>query len=267
MPKQIDEMKNVSNRDDFILPDGSRWYKHNRHYFAAHAWAEFWIEGQGWVMFESTGTYNRGIYWELFETAFPGQYYLLTGYGKPSKGHWSGVAADYGNKQGIIEGLYLKKGVETIPASFFRIASGTGEDPSPSQISPAPEQNLPGQGILVFVNGKEVMFPDQKPFLSKENRTMVPVRFISEALGADVKWKDKEQEVHIELGAKKIELTLNNKQATVAGKNVALDAPPRSTNGRTMVPLRFVSEVMGAKVGYESRDSGGIVKIEFAQTD
>ena len=83
-----------------------------------------------------------------------------------------------------------------------------------------------------------------------EGRTMVPVRIISEAFGADVQYIHDELKVVITLGNKNISLIIGEKTATVDGKVVELDVPSVETNGRTLVPLRFVSESLGFDVKY-----------------
>lgn len=102
--------------------------------------------------------------------------------------------------------------------------------------------------INISVNGTPMDFPDQAPYLSN-NRTMVPLRFISEALGAEVEWDEVNRKVIVE-GNKIVELTLDSAQATINGTACQLDAPPEVVGQRTMVPLRFVSEALGAEVKY-----------------
>lgn len=84
------------------------------------------------------------------------------------------------------------------------------------------------------------------------NRTMVPVRFIGEAFGAQFTWDEKTRKVTYTLGELKIELYIENKTAKVNGKQVTLDAPPYIVQGRTMVPLRFVGEYMEADFEWDS---------------
>lgn len=84
------------------------------------------------------------------------------------------------------------------------------------------------------------------------NRTMVPVRFIGEAFGAQFTWDEKTRKVTYTLGELKIELYIENKTAKVNGKQVTLDAPPYIVQGRTMVPLRFVGEYMEASFEWDS---------------
>ena len=83
-----------------------------------------------------------------------------------------------------------------------------------------------------------------------EGRTMVPVRIISEVFGAKVQYIHEELKVVITLGDKNISLVIGEKTANVNGTVVELDVPSVETNGRTLVPLRFVSESLGFDVKY-----------------
>lgn len=102
--------------------------------------------------------------------------------------------------------------------------------------------------VKVFVNEKELGFPDQRPFINKDNRTLVPVRFVSQALGAKVNWQEEIQSVDIAHKGKNIKLHIGERQAQVGEKTVHLDTNASIINNRTMVPLRFVSECLGAIV-------------------
>lgn len=102
------------------------------------------------------------------------------------------------------------------------------------------------------VDGKPYAL-DAKPFVkAKVNRTLVPVRFISEALGAEVDWKASTRQVVIKDGAD-IVLTVGSSKVQVNGLDKTLDCPAVIVNSRTFVPLRFVSETLGAKVDYEAK--------------
>lgn len=81
-------------------------------------------------------------------------------------------------------------------------------------------------------------------------RTMVPVRIVAEKFGADVQYVHEESKVIITLGDKKISMIIGEAVADVNGETVALDVPTVETNGRTLVPLRFVSETLGFDVKY-----------------
>ena len=110
-----------------------------------------------------------------------------------------------------------------------------------------------------LVNGESKNL-DAPPILY-EDRTMVPLRFIAEALGADVKWDPAEQKIMIAGGkgsgpAEKTQfdviLKIGQNQALVNGKSKTLDVPPMLYERRTIVPLRFIAEALGADVKYDS---------------
>ncbi|WP_120464300.1 copper amine oxidase N-terminal domain-containing protein [Paenibacillus aceti] len=102
--------------------------------------------------------------------------------------------------------------------------------------------------IVVEVNGNLISFPDAKPFMDKSNRVQVPVRFVSEALGAEVGWDSKSKQVTVEMGEDTIVLTMGKKAYTVNGQTKQMDTVAQQKQNRTFVPLRFVSEALGAKV-------------------
>lgn len=105
------------------------------------------------------------------------------------------------------------------------------------------------KGIKVFVKGKKLAF-DAEPFV-ENGRTMVPVRTIAEALGLNVDYDGEKGVVRISnpTNGKTLVLYLGRAEAEVDGRKVTLDAPARVVPpGRTVVPLRFVSENMGADV-------------------
>ncbi len=102
-------------------------------------------------------------------------------------------------------------------------------------------------GISVMVNGTAVKFPDQKPVVQDE-RTLVPVRFVAEALGHKVLWDSDTNSVNIDGG--KIVLYIGTKQAKINDENVTLDVASTVINNRTMVPLRVVTETLDCSVDW-----------------
>ncbi|MDD4689297.1 MAG: stalk domain-containing protein [Eubacteriales bacterium] len=91
---------------------------------------------------------------------------------------------------------------------------------------------------------------DVAPF-TVNDRTVVPVRVISESFGADVKYNEADETVTITKGDKVIILTIGKDFANVNGLDIQLDVTAFTENGRTMVPVRFVSEQLGYQVEYE----------------
>lgn len=103
------------------------------------------------------------------------------------------------------------------------------------------------------VNAKTVNL-DVAPFIHKKTgRTMVPLRFIGEALGAQVDWDNAERKVTYTLYGRTIELWIDKSTALVNGNPVVVDPAPYIVSGRTVVPLRFVSENLGAAVEWEDK--------------
>lgn len=101
--------------------------------------------------------------------------------------------------------------------------------------------------IKVTVDNVAVAFPDAKPY-TESSRVLIPVRFVSKALGGTVDYKNKT--VYITQDGKKISMKVNGTKVTVGGKTVTLDVPARVKQNRTYVPLRFVSEALGASVDW-----------------
>ncbi|MGG1669979.1 copper amine oxidase N-terminal domain-containing protein [Paenibacillus sp. NRS-1783] len=101
--------------------------------------------------------------------------------------------------------------------------------------------------VKVTVDAKAVSFPDAKPY-TESSRVLIPVRFVSQALGGTVDYKNKT--VSIKQGGKMVSMKVNGTKVSVGGKTVTLDVPVRVKENRTYVPLRFVSEALGASVDW-----------------
>jgi hypothetical protein len=80
---------------------------------------------------------------------------------------------------------------------------------------------------------------------------MVPLRAISEALGAVVNWDAKTKTITIVKQGHRIVLTLNSTLAVVNGEQKSMDTTPVIKNNRTMVPLRYAGEFLGARVNWD----------------
>ncbi|KHF31351.1 hypothetical protein CM49_06432 [Paenibacillus sp. P1XP2] len=126
--------------------------------------------------------------------------------------------------------------------------------------------------VYVQVDGKNVSFPDAKPYV-ESNRVLIPVRFVSESLGAKVDYKKEtvgkrvSRTVYVTLGDKNISLEVNSKKVLVDGSIVTLDVPARVKQDRVFVPLRFVSEALGATVEWKSSQSLVSISTGKAVTD
>ncbi|WP_265443518.1 copper amine oxidase N-terminal domain-containing protein [Acetivibrio straminisolvens] len=100
---------------------------------------------------------------------------------------------------------------------------------------------------ILYINGKEVKV--ERPVVVN-GVTLVPVRVITEAFGARVDWNGQQRCVTLDYSQVAIKLYIDNKKAYVDGTAVELLEAPRIINGRTMVPLRFITENFGADVDY-----------------
>lgn len=95
------------------------------------------------------------------------------------------------------------------------------------------------------------------PPIIKNSRTLLPIRAVAEALGARVAWDESTKKVTITSSSIKIEMWIGKNTANVNGKQVPIDSQnptvkPEIINGRTMLPVRFVAEALGANVIWDN---------------
>ncbi len=127
--------------------------------------------------------------------------------------------------------------------------------------------------IKLYVNGTEVV-PDVKPYMQND-RTFVPVRYATEPLGATLDWEGgSAQTATITKNGVVIKIKIGSKTATIDGVNHTLDAPAAVKNGRTFVPIRFISEGLKSTVDWDNStktititDGGGTITPPAGGTD
>lgn len=107
--------------------------------------------------------------------------------------------------------------------------------------------------IKVTLDDAIVKFPDTQPMMVASS-ILVPMRGIFENMGAELGWDQSTQTVTGTRGEHQVVLMLGQNKAKVDGKTVALDQPAISVKGRTMVPLRFISQSLGVKVDWLAAD-------------
>lgn len=107
--------------------------------------------------------------------------------------------------------------------------------------------------VRVYLNGLNVYFPDTKPYINSVGRTMVPMRAVFEKMGAKVDWIDKEKAAVYRLGDKEVKIRIGEKRALVNGRYVDIDSAAELKGARTLVPLRFISETLGAVVKWDEK--------------
>lgn len=92
----------------------------------------------------------------------------------------------------------------------------------------------------------------------KDDRTMIPVQFLSEAFGSYVTWDAESETIKIQSTDAEIEMTIGSTKYTVNGKSRDMDTAPEITNDRTFVPVRMVAEAMNKNVSW---NENGIVTV------
>lgn len=128
---------------------------------------------------------------------------------------------------------------------------------TPVWIKSYESEELAEDQILVEIDDKTLDF-DQPPLIIND-RTMVPLRKIFETLGTKIDWDDSTSTVTATKGQTVIKLAVGGNIAYIIGLPVNLDTPATIVNGRTLVPVRFIVESLGAKVAWE--DASKTVKI------
>lgn len=115
-------------------------------------------------------------------------------------------------------------------------------------------QSIASTNVKVYFDGKLMEFGtnanDPAPYI-KEGRTLIPFRRIFEALGMDVSWDPTLRMVTANGNDIEMTLYIGKKIALVNGEEKELDVAAEITDGRTFVPLRFVSENCGADVAWD----------------
>lgn len=122
--------------------------------------------------------------------------------------------------------------------------------------------------FIININEKPIKMDKNigYPFINEYNRTMVPIRVISENMGYKVDWNQENQIVTINNDRKNIYLKVGKNYSIIDGKEVKLDSEKSDIkteviNDRTYVPLRFVSEEFGYKVDYNLVKGKHIINI------
>ncbi|MBE7041425.1 MAG: copper amine oxidase N-terminal domain-containing protein [Ruminococcaceae bacterium] len=109
--------------------------------------------------------------------------------------------------------------------------------------------------ITVTYNGDPIIFPDAHPIM-QNSRTLVPIRAIMERANLNVDYSSETKTITATQGALSITMTIDNPEATITkGENsrtVTMDVAPAIINGRTYVPVRFVSECLDINVNWNA---------------
>ena len=138
-----------------------------------------------------------------------------------------------------------------------RLAADPGAQPLYDALALAQAYSRHAATIDVYVRGQRVDFDVQPVIVG--GRTLVPIRYVVERLGGQVGWNQESLTVTVTLGQARIEVVRDSTAARVNGRPVTLDVAATIIDGRTMVPLRFVSESLNQQVDYHPGPAGAAV--------
>lgn len=144
----------------------------------------------------------------------------------------------------------IKNNIKAIDFSGNPISDGKADN----NIGKSTSDN---EDISVILNGSKLLFK-QSPVI-ENGTTLVPMRAIFEAMGATVDWDNENKTVTSVKDSITIKLTLDNIIALVNDKEISLAVPAKLINGNTMVPLRFISESLGAEVKWDGESKTVII--------
>ena len=113
--------------------------------------------------------------------------------------------------------------------------------------------------IRILLHGERLV--TEIPFFIEGGRTLIPVRFFLETMGADVSWHSSTKSVSVARGDTSIEMVAGEKKALINGSPVTLEVPLRLIENRAYVPLRFIAESLGVDIGWN--DAERLILIEF----
>lgn len=120
--------------------------------------------------------------------------------------------------------------------------------------------------IKVLVDGNQVVFTDAQPMVNDDNRTIIPVRAVTEALGAEVGWDAEKQWVTVERDGTVLGLRIDQAEVDVNGETKTMDTKVTIHDSRTYVPVRFVSEFLGLEVEWDGDNRAVLIYDETEPT-
>ena len=100
----------------------------------------------------------------------------------------------------------------------------------------------------------------EQPPVIENGRTLIPIRFLFEQMGATVDWNADTQTATISQDNTAVSFAIDDTEADVNGQTVSMDVPAQLINGKTIVPVRFLSEELGYTVDWDGENR--IITIE-----
>ena len=112
----------------------------------------------------------------------------------------------------------------------------------------------------IYVQFQDKILGFETPPVIESGSTLVPMRFLFEQMGADVEWNGETQTATATLDNTAVTFAIDDTNAEVNNTPATMDVPARLINGKTMVPLRFLSEEMGFEVAWDAESRTAIIE-------
>lgn len=162
------------------------------------------------------------------------------------------VRSGPGTQYPVMGSIYAKNMVTTLETSdaWTRIESGNMQGWVNNQFLSTSEPGLLASPTLkVMLNGNPVSF-EVPPHL-ENNRVLVPLRAVFDAIGATINWDQTTQTATVTRANLEIVMPINSTHATVNGQVWEMDVPARMVQQRIMIPLGFVGKTLDGSAGWE----------------
>ena len=122
------------------------------------------------------------------------------------------------------------------------------------------ELNELKQNTVAYVVLNDSILSFDQPPVIEEGHTLVPMRFLFEQMWANVEWNEETKSARAVLNNKAVTFAIDDNKAEVDSQPVTMDVPARLINGKTMVPLRFLSERLGYTVTWDEETRTAVVE-------
>lgn len=219
----------------------------------------YWSNGAAASDFSADGTIAT-LTFKIKENTQPAEYPITVSYDKDSDGifNYDFKSVDFEIDNGKI---IVPKLSDNTASAGNKQNNNSSTDKENNVSSEDKTDNISDEktdNISVTVNGKPVIFPDQQPVIQND-RTLVPLRGVFEALGAEVEWNDETKTVKSVKGDINISLSIGSDKLYVNDKETVIDVPAQIINDRTMIPLRTVAESFECKTDWDAAAKNVII--------
>ena len=236
-------------------------YSHYNDGTSRPAWGIMQIEYTNEKDFAAFGKDRTGVAWTLEdrldpEKAVPYAAYLLSEALYKYDCDYAKMLQSYNFGEGVLNKIIAAKGDDWVSERENAVdyvknwAYKTYGDPLYIEhVLSYYYNNIDYIGTKVRLNGSPVKFDNQYPIII-EGTTLIPVRAVSEMLGARVEWNGEEGHVHINKKGKRIDLYVGENVSYINDEPFGIEIPAEVINNRTLVPLRFVAEALDVEVNW-----------------